>query len=119
MSDKITNLTEATFDEVVNGSAEPIIVDFWAEWCGPCKMVAPVLEQIADEQEGKVAMIASVPPTLVAKGLRAGDWVRAASEVVGGKGGGKPEMAQGGGTDLTKVKESIKAAVQFAHSKIG
>ncbi len=54
MSDKITNLTEATFDEVVNGSAEPIIVDFWAEWCGPCKMVAPVLEQIADEQEGKV-----------------------------------------------------------------
>ncbi|MEZ5408394.1 MAG: thioredoxin [Acidimicrobiales bacterium] len=54
MSEKIANLTEATFDEVVNSSAEPVIVDFWAEWCGPCKMVAPILAEIADEQDGKV-----------------------------------------------------------------
>jgi len=50
MSDAVTTLTEATFDEVVNGSAAPVVVDFWAEWCGPCKMIAPILDEIADEQ---------------------------------------------------------------------
>lgn len=50
MSENITTLTEATFDEVVNAAAEPVVVDFWAEWCGPCKMIAPILDEIADEQ---------------------------------------------------------------------
>ncbi len=53
MNDKITTLTAATFDEVVGASAKPILVDFWAEWCGPCKMIAPILDEFADEQQDK------------------------------------------------------------------
>ena len=54
MSENVTNLTESTFDEIISGTTEPVVVDFWAEWCGPCKMVAPILDEIATEQAGKV-----------------------------------------------------------------
>ena len=54
MSDGILTLTDATFDESVGAADTPLVVDFWAEWCGPCKMIAPVLEDIAKEHAGKI-----------------------------------------------------------------
>ena len=56
MADGIVTLTSGTFDETVNSSITPIVVDFWAEWCGPCKMIAPILGEIATEKAGQVTI---------------------------------------------------------------
>ena len=49
--------TDATFATDVLNSAEPVVVDFWAEWCGPCRMIAPALDEISHEMEGKVKIV--------------------------------------------------------------
>ncbi len=56
MSANTVQLNDAEFDEKVLKSAEPVLVDYWAEWCGPCKMIAPVLEEIATEYAGKLTV---------------------------------------------------------------
>ena len=54
MSDNITHVSDATFENDVLKSDTPVLVDFWAEWCGPCKMIAPVLDEIAQTYQGKL-----------------------------------------------------------------
>ena len=54
MSESITNLSAETFENEINSADQPVLVDFWAEWCGPCKMIGPVLEEISGEMSDEV-----------------------------------------------------------------
>ena len=76
MSDKIVHLSDAGFERDVLDSAKPVLVDYWAEWCGPCKMIAPILEDIAEEYDGRVTIAKlnidenpSIPPKYGIRGI--------------------------------------------------
>ncbi|HEX5787659.1 MAG TPA: thioredoxin TrxA [Woeseiaceae bacterium] len=57
MSDKIVHTTDSGFESDVLASDKPVLLDFWAEWCGPCKMIAPLLDQAADEYADKLSVV--------------------------------------------------------------
>ncbi len=57
MTTSISTLTDTNFDEEIATADVPVIVDFWAEWCGPCKMIAPILSEIAGEQSEKLRVV--------------------------------------------------------------
>ncbi|MCD0502469.1 thioredoxin TrxA [Bordetella petrii] len=56
MSEQIKNVSDASFDSDVIKSSQPVLVDYWAAWCGPCKMIAPILEEVASEYAGRLTV---------------------------------------------------------------
>ena len=72
---------------------------------------------LAAVSDGKVALLASVPEAMIKQGFKAGDWIKHVAPIVGGGGGGRPDLAQAGGKDPSKLPEALQAAEAFAKEK--
>jgi thioredoxin 1 len=99
------SVTDATFDAEVTNSTLPVVVDFWAEWCGPCKQIGPALEELSDEYEGKVKIVKvnvdenpNSPSQLGVRGIPA-LFLFKDGQVVSNKTGAAPKAALAGWID--------------------
>ena len=102
------DVTDASFDSEVLSSDLPVLVDFWAEWCGPCKMIAPVLDEIADEYAGKIKVCKvdvdanpDVPPKFGIRGIPTLILFK----------GGNAEATKVGALSKTQLTEFVNEAV--------
>lgn len=98
-------VTDATFDDEVKNADVPVIVDFWAEWCGPCKQIGPALEELAEEYDGKIKVakvdVDQNPNTAAAMGVRGipALFIFKDGQVVSNRAGAAPKAALKGWID--------------------
>ncbi len=103
-----SNVTDASFENDVIQSSEPVVVDFWAEWCGPCKMIAPSLEEIAAEMDGKVKIAKLNIDENQATAMKYG--VRSIPTLIMFK-NGEPAATQVGAAPKGKLSDWIKSSI--------